>query len=162
MSYKLLNPHPYVYLQHNTDSYLQLVNLHQGVQQTKPKNPRQGDIIIPHVKKVEIHRFSHRETSAISFDGEQLCFTSSIVLEIKSEFSQTIHEYNFPVSDQKFISSESIQLQNLYIEIPPELCHSSSKENDAEYQEFRGSATITLHTHFGCFRFQDVPVKHKV
>ena len=81
---------------------------------------------------------------------------------MKYSDSQPTETYDFKIDDQKSVTSESIQLQNQHITLPPELCSSYSKDDDTEYQELCGSASIILQTHFGDFIFPDVPVKHKV
>ena len=148
-----------LFLQHNTEGYINL--MFQGRTQLETVIPKQSDFTKPCVKRIEVHHFSHRQTASISIDGENLYFTYHCKLQMKYNDSKS--ELSFRVDNQKAISNQSIQLQNQQIDIPPDILDSSNSTGDNEYQEFCGSATVTLQTHFQEeIIFSDIPVKHKV
>ena len=114
----------------------------------------------PKVKQIEIHHFSHRNSASLSIDGENLCFVSKVVLLMKSGDSG---EYKFDVNQQESVSSQSIQLQEKNINLPPELKFDTSHSRESS-QECVEMAFIHLETHFGCNESDpsEVKVIHKV
>ena len=151
-------------MQHNTTKYLNEITL--GYTDKEPKvKVEQADALIssdfvkPSIKRVEIHHFSHHERTALSLEGENLCFT----VKFKLHLHKSDKEHLLTVAQKESVSSRSIQLQEVPISMPTELSSSTdSNLVNSDYKESEERATICLFTHFGEVSCDNVEVKHKV
>lgn len=117
-----------------------------------------SDLVRPSVNKLEIHHFSHHKTASLSLDGCNLYFTSKFSLCLhKSE-----REYEIAVDQTQSVSSRSIQIHEVTLQVPRDFVSSTDSDVSGDYQETEETAYICLHTHFGNFSFENVKVKHKV
>lgn len=117
-----------------------------------------SDFVRPSVKKLEIHHFSHHKTASLSLDGCNLCFTSKFSLRLHKSES----EYEITVDQRQSVSSRSIQIHEVPLQVPRDFENSTDSDISGDYQETEETAYICLYTHFGEFSFKNVEVKHKV
>lgn len=118
-----------------------------------------SDFVKPSIKALEIHHFSHHERTALSLEGENLCFT----MKFKFHLHKSEQEHLLTVAQNDSVSSRSIQMHEVPVSMPQEL--ESSTDNslvNSDYQESEETSNIHLFTHFGEFCFENVQVKHKV
>lgn len=108
---------------------------------------------------IEIHHFTHNETTALSLEGKNLYFTSKIKLHL----AENGIDFETMVSQEKSISRGYIVIQKKSLPLFPSKFAGSS-DNGARniYQECEEMANVHLFTHFGDFTFGDVKVRHKV
>ena len=150
-------------MQHNTNYYLQEITSKYTKKPPKVEF-EEADIlppsnfVKPFVRRLEIHHFSHNKTAALSLEGENLYFTSKIMLHLdKSE-----RVYEVAVAQKESVSNRAIQIQKVMLPSPKDFEGSTDSTVSNDYQESREIAGVTLMTHFGQFHFKDVEVRHKV
>jgi hypothetical protein len=104
---------------------------------------------------IEIHHFTHNKTAALSLEGENLYFTSSIKLHLDTSKK----DCEIAVPQDTAISRQYIVIQKESLPLPSEFSESSDNGTSNAYEE---TAHVHLFTHFGDFEFRDVKVRHKV
>ena len=108
---------------------------------------------------IEIHHFTHNETTALSLEGKNLYFTSKIKLHL----AENGIDFETMVSQEKSISRGYIVIQKKSLPLLPSKFAGSSDHGASNvYQECEDTANVHLFTHFGDFTFGDVKVRHKV
>ena len=150
-------------MQHNTDYYLQEITSRYTKRPPTVKFEEADTLppssfVKPFVRRLEIHHFSHNKTAALSLEGENLCFSSKIVLCL--EKSERVHEV--AVAQKESVSNRAIQIHKVTLPAPRDFETSTDSTVSNDYQESEETAGVTLVTHFGEFSFKDVRVRHKV
>lgn len=148
-------------MQHNTGDYLLTIT-----NQYTRKPPRirfdeqdvlqTSNFVRPTVNRLEVHH--QEETTALSLEGENLCFVFKIIIHLKSNKK----EHEIVISQKESLSSRSIQIKNLPPSLTSDFPSSSDSSTSTEDQESDEKVNLHLVTHFGKFSFEDMTVKHKV